>query len=118
MIIQEEQASVRPDDRLGVITRDFSARLVNFSPSGCLIESNAPIPIGTVGSLRFRIAGEDVTDDVQIVRCDLVPGAGSLYHVGARFLWTVPPVRGTLRHVFARAVSRSGVSAPNVTSRT
>lgn len=99
MIGQTVRSQV-PAGSVGIVMREFDARLLNFSPSGCLIETTAPVAVGTTGALGFAIGGEDVADDVQVVRCDLVPGAGSVYHVAARFLWTAPPVRGTLRALF------------------
>jgi hypothetical protein len=55
------------------------------------------VEIGTIGSLGFIIDGQEFVDDVQVVRCQQIEGAGSLYQVGARFLWTVAASKGTLR---------------------
>jgi hypothetical protein len=43
------------------------------------------------------IDGDEYSDDVQVVRCQHVEGAGSLYQVGVRFLWNAPPGRRALR---------------------
>jgi hypothetical protein len=85
---------------LAVLARDFQARIVNCSPSGCLLETNTRLEVGTIGRLRFIIDGRELADDVQIVRCQPIEGAGSLYQVGARFLLTEPSCRGTLRLAF------------------
>lgn len=84
-------------DTLGVLARDFQARIVNYSPTGCLIETSSRLEVGTVGTLRFVIDGCELADDVQIVRCQAIEGAGSLFQVGVRFLWTVVPERNSLR---------------------
>jgi hypothetical protein len=85
--------------RVCVLTRDFQARMINYSPSGCLLETNAPLEIGTVGTLRFVIDGREFADDIQVVRCQPIEGAGSLYQVGAKFLWTMGACgRESLRH--------------------
>jgi len=87
---------------VGVLTRDVYVRILNYSPSGCLLETSARIEPGTIGSLRFVIDGSEFIDDVQVVRCQPVEGAGARYRVGARFLWTVAPGKGTLRGALGR----------------
>lgn len=84
-------------DPVGLLTREIQARLLNFSPSGCLIETNTRLDVDTIGSLRFLMDGRECVDDVRVVRCRQIEGAGSLYHVGARFLWTTAAGKGTLR---------------------
>lgn len=104
MIETQEPAAVldQPPERLCVLTRDFQARIVNCSATGCLIETNARIEVGTIGTLRFVIDGRELLDDVQVVRCQPIEGAGSLFQVGARFLRTTL-VSG--RHSVRRALS-------------
>jgi hypothetical protein len=82
---------------LGVLTKEIHGRLVNCSASGCLIESPVRLDIGTVVALRLFIDGREFSDDVQIVRCRSIAGAGSTYHLGARYLWSSLPDRGSLR---------------------
>ena len=99
----KEAASTAPAGyRVGVLTRDFQIRILNYSPSGCLFETNARMEPGTIGSLRFVIDGSEFLDDVQVVRCQPIEGAGARYSVGARFLWTVAPGKGTLRGALGR----------------
>ena len=96
-MIETPESFALASGQLGVLARDFQARLVNYSPSGCLFETNMRIEVGTIGTIRFLIAGRELVDDVQIVRCQTIEGAGSLYQVGARFLWTMMPGKGALR---------------------
>jgi hypothetical protein len=84
-------------DQLAVLTRERPVRLLNCSVSGCLLETHSPFLIGTIASIRVNIEGRDLTDDVQIVRCQPIAGAGDTYHVGAQFLWTQPLTRQSLR---------------------
>jgi hypothetical protein len=84
-------------NRLAVLGRDFQAHIINYSPNGCLLETNAPLDVGTVGTLRFVIEGRELIDDVQVVRCQVIEGAGSQYQVGAKFLWTMTSGRDSLR---------------------
>jgi hypothetical protein len=99
------------DDQLGVLSRDFRIRLLNCSSSGCLVETASPIEVGTVGTLRLSVDGGKLTELVQIVRCQRIEGAGSLYHVGAEFLWTALPDTGSLRRAMRRRVTKAGAPA-------
>ena len=93
----ETQEQIGASDRLTVVARDFHARILNYSPSGCLLETNSPLEVGTVGTVRFVIDGREFADHVQVVRCQAIEGAGSLFQVGARFLWTMASGQGSLR---------------------
>ena len=84
-------------DKMAVLTRDMHVRLLNCSSSGCLMETKAFVKVGTIGSLRLAIDGEEFVDDLMVVRCQPIEGAGSVFHVGAKFLWTEAPGRRTLR---------------------
>src|SRR4026208_952089 len=86
----------RASDQLGVLTRERHVRLLNCSVSGCLLETNSRGPVGAIASILVTIEGRELTDDVQIVRCQPIAGAGDTYHVGAQFLWTQPLVRQSL----------------------
>jgi hypothetical protein len=81
------RAVLTPEGSLAVLAKEFCVRLLNCSASGCLIETSAPLDVGTVGSLRLVWNGDEVTENVQVVRCQRIEGAGSLFHVGAQFLW-------------------------------
>ena len=91
---------------MAVIARDLQARILNYSPSGCLLETNARIDVGTVGTLRFLMDGREFADHVQIVRCQPIEGAGSLFQVGVRFLLTTAGGEGTLRQALWRPPAR------------
>jgi hypothetical protein len=99
---------------LAVLSKEVSVRVLNCSPSGCLIETHVRLEVGTVATLRMRLQGDEFVDDVQVVRCQPIEGAGSIYHVGAQFLWTGTPNPRSLRHVVRRAIAR--VTGP-VTAR-
>jgi hypothetical protein len=84
-------------DQLGVLTRERHVRLLNCSVSGCLIETSHRFQVGAIASIRVVVDGRELSDDVQIVRCQPIAGAGDTYHVGAQFLWTQPLERTSLR---------------------
>jgi hypothetical protein len=88
---------LRVPDQLGIMTRERQVRLLNCSVSGCLLETNCRLPVGVTASIRVTIEGRQLTDDVQVVRCQEIAGAGDKYHVGAQFLWTQPLVSDSLR---------------------
>jgi len=95
-------SSTTPQDLLAVLGKEFSIRLLNASPSGCLLQTNSPIEVGTVATLRVALDGRDFIDDVQVVRCQPVEGAGARFNVGAQFLWTNAPGRLSLRQAMMR----------------
>ena len=87
-----------------VLTQELSVRVINVSIGGCLVESRRWIEVGTIGTLRVRLGTEECTDDVEVVRCDAVKGAQTVYHVGVRLLKTRPRRAGSIRHAVARCV--------------
>jgi hypothetical protein len=81
---------------LAVLTHQILVHILNCSSSGCLVEAHAQLESGVVGSLRLMIEGQELVDDLQVVRCQAIPGS-SAYQIGAEFLWTAPPTRQSLR---------------------
>ena len=108
------ETTTAPAVRLAALARDFDARILNYSPSGCLLETTARLEIGTVGTIHFVIDGRELADEIQVVRCQAIEGAGSLYQVGARFLWTVAPGEGTLRQALGEPPAELLRPEPNV----
>jgi hypothetical protein len=92
----------KDEDQLGVLCKEFRLQLLNCSSSGCLLETSSPIDVGTIGTLRLTLAGEEFREELQVVRCQKIAGAGSVYHVGAKFLWTAAPPPGSLRRAMRR----------------
>ena len=103
-------------DVIGVLGKELSVRLLNGSPSGCLLETNARLEVETIASLRIAFNGDEFVDDVRVVRCQQIEGAGSLFHVGAQFLWTATPHVHSLRQIMSRAMasSRPAVASASV----
>jgi hypothetical protein len=86
----------------GVAIRDFHVRLLECSPSGCLLESSLWLEPGTTARLRLAIDRHHYIERVEIVRCQAIAGTSS-YHVGARFLPTAAPANTSLRLALRRA---------------
>jgi len=85
------------DARLAVVAREFQVRLVNCSRAGCLLESDRPLELGTVGTLSLTLEGHELTDHILVTRCQAIAGAGPLHHIGARLLWVEAPTVHTIR---------------------
>jgi hypothetical protein len=95
-----------PSAMLAVLASEIPVRVLNCSSSGCLLESLAGIPVGTVASLRLTLESLEFSDDLQVVRCRQIEG-GSTYQIGSQFLWTAPP-----RHQsFRLGIGRQGIQA-------
>jgi len=84
-------------DLMGVLTRDVGVRMLNASPSGCLLETVGAIPSGTVARLRMRIEQSGFGDDVRVTRCRRVEGAGATHRMAVEFLWTTQAGTRSLR---------------------
>jgi hypothetical protein len=88
----------------GVLVREIGVRIINVSGTGCLIESQRRMEVGTVGTLRLQFGNGEFVDDIQVGRCQAIAGAGSVYHIGIKFLWTTPrhprSIRYAIRHYF------------------
>jgi len=85
-------------EHAATLMRDLAMRVIDISPSGCLIESRRRLEVGTVGRLRLKFGNDECADDVEVVRCETVEGERSRFHVGVRFLWTTPRDVGSIRH--------------------
>lgn len=92
---------------VGVLRRQLAARVLNFSVSGCLLETSMNLDVGSTCELRVNLADQVLADDIKVTRCVELQGAGSKYRVGAQFLWTSNPGPQSLRR-FAATMKTSG----------
>lgn len=83
---------------VGALTKEIRVRLLNCSAAGCLLETNAAVPVGTVAVLRVVFGDREFDDTIQVVRHQFIQGAGELHYVGAKFVLTAPPYVGSLRY--------------------
>lgn len=95
---------------VGVLRRQLTARVLNFSVSGCLLETSLNIAVGSACELRVNLADQVLVDDITVTRCVELPGAGAKYRVGAQFLWTSNPGPHSLRR-FAATMRSPGTQA-------
>jgi hypothetical protein len=107
-----ESGSLVAVDAVGVLARNVSVRLLNCSGSGCLLETNSRLDVGTIASLHVTLGDRDLVDQIVVVRCQPIEGGGARFHVGARFLELAPPTVTAVRRVLVReAVAGAGSSA-------
>ncbi|HET9832288.1 MAG TPA: PilZ domain-containing protein [Vicinamibacterales bacterium] len=100
----------RPKDELATLSSEMSIRVLNCGASGCLIETQRPLPIGRAATLQIKLSGAVFEETVQVVRCQEITGGSGVYHVGTRFLNTTPATTESLRYLFRREVGAVGAS--------
>lgn len=93
---------LRAGDLAAVLGREVAVSLVDISASGCLLESDRRLVVGTTGSLRVLFEGTVYSDDVRIIRCCECEGSSRPYQFGAEFLWTNSLRDQSLRRVVSR----------------
>lgn len=82
---------------VGLLGRNLSVAVTEISRGGCLLECEAAIPEGVLGTLSLTIDGVDYSEDVRVARCQAVPGGGERHHVGLEFLTLQREGRKSLR---------------------
>lgn len=67
-----------------------SARVLDLSSAGVLLETPSPPELGAIAKLKFSVGGEPLATDVEVRRVTAAPGG---YRVGARFVEMTPTHR-------------------------
>lgn len=98
MTVDAIDAILAANDLVSVLSRNVSVRLLDFSESGCLLESASRLEAGTTGTVRIVYGGVEYGDDVRVMRCQAL-GSSGLHHVGVEFLWTSRPPDRSLRRL-------------------
>ena len=89
-------------DQSAVLMREFRARIISISESGCLIETQKRMDVGAIGTLQLHLGTGEFREDFEVVRCEAVELVRSVYHVGVRFLWTTPRHAESIRYAISR----------------
>ena len=89
-------------DFFGVLTREVSVRLLDISRSGCLLESPRDLCLGTTGEVWCCSDRGEHSDDIRVTRSQVAEETGATYLLGAEFLWTRFPAKGSLRDTIRR----------------
>ena len=87
---------------LASLASEIRVRVLNCGAAGCLVETFRPIPVGTVAAFRITMGAREFVDNVRVVRCLALKGAGPVYHVGMEFLCVAPPYAGSVRYMVRR----------------
>jgi hypothetical protein len=84
----------------GVLLRDIPLTVRDVSSGGCLIESSAPLPIGTIGWLEVEFEGEHRFEWFRVARVQ--PCDGPVFVAGVEFLPLGAAGADSLRGAFGR----------------
>ncbi len=69
----------------GSLVRTMPARLIEVSDGGCRVETSMPVENGLSAQLEVTFGDAVMGEGLRICRCQIVPGAGPLFRVGAEF---------------------------------
>ena len=94
------------DSQLAALTKEVRVRILNCSATGCLVESNGAIPVGTVGLLRVAFDGSQFEAPCRLCGANQSLAQVVYVRVGTKFLSTTPPSADTLRHAIRRDLGK------------
>ena len=84
------------------LCRQYHARVLDVSVAGCLIEVDASLAPGTVGTLDVQIDGTVYRESVRVARIVPARDITMRNQVGLEFLVLTPPGTESLRAVISR----------------
>jgi hypothetical protein len=84
------------------LVRQYHARVLDVSVAGCLIEVDASLAPGTVGTLDVQIDGTVYRESVRVARIVPARDITMRNQVGLEFLVLTPPGTESLRAVISR----------------
>jgi len=84
LLVEDERLASRPV-MVGALVKTVPVHVVDLSEGGCLVDSPMPLAAGLCGELGITLDESLRSEALQICRCQIVPGAGSLFRVGAQF---------------------------------
>jgi len=84
------------------LVRQYDARVLDISCAGCLIEVDAALAPGTVGTLELAVGGSSYREAVRVARVVPPRDAVTRTQVGLEFLVVTPQGADSIRTVFAR----------------
>lgn len=91
---------------LATLVAQVPLLVLDVSHSGCLLETQHPMELGRIGTIRLALNGAWYIEDVRVTRSVAVTGRGSTYHVGVEFLRTRRPADQSLRHAVGHLIGR------------
>jgi len=85
-----------------VLLKDVDVRVRDVSTSGCLLESQARLAVGTVGMLDVEFEGQRRVEWFRVCRVQAGDGGGGAFFVGAEFLPFAAAGQQSLRGTVSR----------------
>jgi hypothetical protein len=101
-------------DLITVLNRHIGVRVLEVSASGCLLESECEVPVGTVGSLSLEANGATYADPIRVTRAQLIPGGGERHLLGAEFVWLTLPTPTSVRRLARKVAGPEQVAAVSI----
>ena len=98
-------------DLITVLNRQIGVRVLDVSASGCLLESDCDVPVGTVGSLSLEANGRQYVDPIRVTRAQAIPGGGERHLLGAEFVWLTLPSPTSVRRLARRVTGSETATA-------
>lgn len=98
-------------DLITVLNRQIGVRVLDVSASGCLLESDCDVPVGTVGSLSLEANGRQYVDPIRVTRAQAIPGGGERHLLGAEFVWLTLPNPTSVRRLARRVAGPENATA-------
>lgn len=89
-------------DLITLLNRHIAVRVLDVSATGCLLESDCEVPVGTIGGLSVDADGTHYTDPIRVTRSQAIAGGGNRHLLGAEFLWLTLPDPQSIRRLANR----------------
>jgi hypothetical protein len=96
MVVNVRVIATNPQVRNGVVRHQLTLEVLGTQHA---------MPIGAIASLIVGIEGRQYTDEVRVLRSQLMAGAGERYELGVEFLWLRLPGEESLRSYAATLTS-------------
>ena len=104
---ESEQGMRIENGVVGRLVRRVPTRVVDVSLSGCLVESDQDLAIGTNGTLHVDLWGVPCRYPVRVSRVTRRQGAGESLRVAGEFTWNARPVSEGLKAAIGGGGRRS-----------
>ncbi len=97
-------------DLITVLNRHIAVRVLDVSTTGCLLESDCDVSVGTIGGLSLDADGTHYSDPIRVTRSQAIPGGGNRHLLGAEFVWLTLPDQQSIRRL-ARLIEGSAIAS-------
>ena len=91
-----------PGRSAATLVRQYDARVLDISGAGCLIEMDATLAPGTIGTLEVFIDGTTYREAVRVARVVPARHIGMLHQIAIEFLVVTAPGIESIRAAMTR----------------